>query len=83
MEHDWNKNDKTKDDLEKDKKLRNFMKNQFDKLIFKADKDYHLVFSHLSMGDTALARKTKITKTTAKDSYQKIELISLIDNIQG
>ena len=83
LEHDWDKSDKTKDDLEKDKKLMNFMKDQFDKLIFKADRDYHLVFSHLNMGDTTLAKKAKITKTTAKNSYQKLEMVSLIDNIDS
>ena len=81
LEQDWNKIDKTKDDSKMDKKLMNFMQNQFDQLIFKKDRDYHLVFLHLSMGDTALARKAEITNTTAKESYQKIEFESLIDNI--
>ena len=83
LNHDWEKQDKTIDDLKMDKKLMNFMKEKFDKLIFKYDRDYHLVFLHLKMGDTTLARKGKITKTMATASHQLIKLESLIKNVES
>ena len=82
LNHEWEKQNKTIDDLKLDKKLMNFMKEKFDKLIFKHNRDYHLVFLHLGMGDTTLAKKNKITKTTAKASHQLIRLESLIKNIE-
>ena len=82
LNHDWEKQDKTIDDLKLDKKLMNFMKEKFDKLIFKHDRDYHLVFLHLGMGDTTLAKKGKITKTIAKASDQFVQLESSIKNIE-
>ena len=61
----------------------NFMKDKFDKLIFIKDRDYHLVFLHLEMGDTRLTKKINITKTTAMESYQEKQFESLISNIKS
>ena len=59
------------------------MKDKFDKLVFIKDRDYHIVFQHFNIGDTTIAKKGAITKTTAINSNSKNEYDSLIDNIDS
>ena len=61
----------------------NFMKDKFDRLIYQKDRDYGIVFMHLDIGDTTIAKSNTITQTTAKNSHHDGEYESLIDNIDN